>query len=141
MTKLWFIPLLFLIISCTSLKDLPEVTSAENGLKENNWVLKELLGNTVSAKDFMKGLPKLNFREENVLEGMTGCNSFSGKYAVGEDLKLYLGAMTKMNCPGPGEEEFIKAITDTSKLLMDGKDLLFVDGDKVLLRFTPAKTN
>ncbi len=125
------------MIACTSLQDLPEVTSAQDDLLEKSWILKSLNEEDVNVDEYMRGLPKVKFRENGAFEGMTGCNSFTGKYAFKENLKLEVGAMTKMNCPGTTEADFVSAVENTSKLLMDGKELLFVKENEVLLRFKP----
>lgn len=128
-------------LSCSSVKNLPEVKPTLDELMNTSWVLDHLKGEGVAKDDYMKGLPALNFREKGVLDGMTGCNSFSGKYAIGEELKLETGAMTKMNCPGSSEADFLKAFRSTTSVLMQGKDLLFKKDDEVLLRFKPVSKN
>ena len=134
--------LLFLLmavaLSCSSVKNLPHVKPTLNDLIDTSWVLDEWKGEGVNKDDYMKGLPALNFREKGVLDGMTGCNSFSGKYAIAEKFKLDTGAMTKMNCPGSAEAEFLNAFKGTTSIHMQGEDLVFMDENDELLRFKPA---
>jgi len=127
-----------LVLACSPSKNLPRVSPTSEDLISTSWVLAAIAENEVSKNDYMKGLPALNFREKGVLDGMTGCNSFSGKYAIGEKFKLETGAMTKMNCPGSSEADFLNAFKSTTSVLMQGKDLLFIKDNEVLLRFTPA---
>lgn len=129
------------ILSCSATKNLPRVIPTTDELISMSWVLEAVRGDEVAKNDYMKGLPALNFRDKGVLDGMTGCNSFSGKYAVGEKFKLDTGAMTKMNCPGSSETDFLKALQSTTSLFMEGEDLLFMNGNEELLRFTPASKN
>lgn len=136
MKKSIFFVFTILLFSCTSMKDLPRVVPALTDLTTSDWVLKAMNEEEVEKEDFMKGLPALNFREGGVMDGMTGCNSFSGKFSLGDTFMLDPGAMTKMRCPGTGEADFLTAIQNTTALLMEGNDLLFVDGNEELLRFT-----
>jgi len=134
-------PFVFLLISvllsCSASKNLPRVTPNLDDLIATSWVLDAINKDVVDKKDYMKGLPALNFREKGILDGMTGCNSFSGKYALGEQFKLDTGAMTKMNCPGSDEKEFLEALQTTTSLLMEGDHLLFMNGNEELLKFSP----
>jgi len=136
-----FLILLVTILSCTSTKKLPRVDATLEDLIPTSWVLHSFNGQEVSKNDYMKGLPALNFRENGGLDGMTGCNSFSGKYSLGNTTKINPGAMTKMNCPGSREADFLGALRNTTSLVIEGSDLLFLKFDEVLLRFTPAPKN
>lgn len=128
-------------LSCSSAKNLPQVKPTLDDLIKTSWVLDDLKGKGVKKDDYMKGLPALNFREKGVLDGMTGCNSFSGKYAIGNKFKLETGAMTKMNCPGSAEADFLNAFNSTTSIHMQGEDLVFMDDNDELLRFKPVSKN
>lgn len=73
--------------------------------------------------------------------GNTGCNSFNGKLnARAEDRTIRFDetiAMTRMSCPGKGEELFLKTLAKVNhySVSQDGKRLSMIRGDIVLMQF------
>ncbi len=127
------------LLSCSSFKDLSDKTTQMSDLINKEWVLESLNGVSVNESEFMKGLPSIMFKEDGGMQGSTGCNSFSGKFALGEVLKLDPGAMTKMHCPGSGETDFLNALTGATSIDVIKDDLVLKNDTDELLRFTSSK--
>jgi len=139
MRKLIITVLPFILLSCSSLNKTSDRQPLLSDLLGSEWVLESLNGQAVNESDFMKGLPSLVFKEDGGLHGSTGCNSFNGSFALEDVLKLSPGAMTKMNCPGSGESDFLNALTGATSLdLLDNK-LVLKNATQELLRFTSSK--
>lgn len=138
MRKLILACLPFIFFSCSTVEKITDNTTLIDDLISNEWVLESLNGGPVNADDYMKGLPSLLFKEDGGVQGSTGCNSFSGKFALGDELKLDPGAMTKMNCPGTGELDFLNALQSSTSIDVVKDDLVLKNAADELLRFTPA---
>jgi heat shock protein HslJ len=73
------------------------------------------------------------------VSGNTGCNSFSGPFTL-DGSKINLSGpmiLTKMFCPGDGENVFLETIKKIdSWSLTDDKTLNFIMGDVPMMRFT-----
>jgi len=105
---------------------------------DKEWVLKAVGGRPTNPDDFMRGLPEIRFSAEGEFEGNTGCNSFMGTYTLENgNLLLEPGAMSKMKCPGDGEANFLRALSETKSWKVDGDDLILLAEEKELLRFIP----
>jgi heat shock protein HslJ len=139
MRKSIIVVLSLIFLSCSSTKNLPDQTAQLSDLINKEWVLESLNGNVVNEADFMKGLPSIAFKKDGTMQGSTGCNSFSGKFSLGEVLKLDPGAMTKMHCPGTGETDFINALTSATSIDVVKDDLILKNASDELLRFTTSK--
>ncbi len=127
--------LIFLVfVSCGSL-------AAINPLKlltGNSWALSSLSGEGLELNRFSGGIPTLNFLDGGRLAGFTGCNNFSGSFALeGNNIQLDPGAMTKKACQGDGEQDFLDAIAQANELEVDKENLKLMDGDEVLMTFVP----
>jgi heat shock protein HslJ len=86
--------------------------------------------------------PSMEFGATQVL-GSTGCNRFSGPYAVdGDGMKLGQPATTQMACPPPGDEierAFVRALDKVRYWQASAEELVLSDGDrKQLLVFAVA---
>ncbi|MCZ4408827.1 META domain-containing protein [Cryomorphaceae bacterium 1068] len=139
MRKYIVIILSLVLVSCSTVQKASDGSSLLSDLIGNEWILKSLNGEDVNEADFMKGLPTLTFKEDGAMQGSTGCNSFSGKFSLGEVMKLDPGAMTKMHCPGSGETDFINALTSATSIDVVKNDLVLKKASDELLRFTTAK--
>lgn len=76
---------------------------------------------------------------ERKFSGNTSCNSFAGKLKTdGQKIDFTEPfMMTKMFCPGEGENKFVETLKKvTSYSITDGNTLNFISGDIGVMRFT-----
>ena len=108
---------------------------------EGAWVLNYLSSPGKSFDEiYTAKKPEINFDlKENRFSGNTSCNSFSGKLNV-EGNKINFRdpyAMTKMMCPGEGENVFTETLKKVNTYsITDGNTLNFISGDIAIMRFT-----
>lgn len=134
--KKFFVLLLLVTssFSCDSLKKMGSGTDLTALLMRQPWVLESLLGQAVSDQDFGRQLPFLQFGENGLLNGSTGCNNFSGNFkSEGQQLALNPGGMTKMACAGEGEKTFLNALSQVSSAQTLGNKLQLLAADGQLL--------
>ena len=123
----------FTLNSCSTADLLTQIEGKE-------WNVTSLLGKTVNTDDMMKGLPSLNFGENEKLFGSTGCNNFTGSYKLdGAKLSLDLGAMTKMFCPESTEQDFLNAINQVTNVKIDGNTLNLLNGSNTVMSLVSPK--
>lgn len=100
------------------------------------WMVTSMYGKPVEDVDFMRGSPSIIFTDSTSFNGSTGCNQYSAKYSEGEfGVKITMGPMTKMACPGEEESIFIKALTETNRQKREGDVLIYFNGDEEVIRF------
>lgn len=118
-----------------------QTTISKDALTATSWQLSTIIGKSVTASDYAKGLPDATFTADNKINGNGGCNRYSGTYTLEENGKISFGPMlsTKMFCPGGGEEGFMKAMGQVNTAKIEGKNLVFSNGDNVVLVFIPNK--
>lgn len=126
---------LFLVISsCGSLKSINPLAV----LTGNSWALASLLEQDLDPDQFSGVVPSLDFLAGGRLAGFSGCNNFSGNFALeGTALKLDPGAVTKKSCSGSGEQDFFSAIEKVNQLKVDKNKLTLLDGTTELMSFIP----
>lgn len=96
--------------------------------------VESIMGTPLNAASFAKGFPVMNFGAEGRLTGNSGCNNFNGKYMVdGEKLTLDGGAMTRMMCPGTGEQDFINALKQVNGVKTNGGKLKLMNGETEMM--------
>ena len=118
--------------SCSSLKQASPLAF----LTQNTWVLSALQG--VDLSSFGDKLPFLNFAQNGGLTGNTGCNNFTGQFKLdGTNLNLNPGAMTRMACPGTGEQSVLDGLSQVTGMKMDGTNLNLMGAAGELMRFVP----
>jgi|SRR5690554_1444369 len=106
---------------------------------EGSWMVTAMYGNSIEDVDFMRGSPSIIFQDSSSFSGSTGCNQYSAKFLEGEfGIKITIGPMTKMACPGEEENVFIKALSETNRIKREKETMLFFHGDKEVLRFAKA---
>lgn len=133
MNKIILGTIVTLLCSCNLLKRSTERVPTIEDLVKDQWILQSLNGKAAEASDFVKGLPNLSFNNDGALEGSTGCNSFSGKYTIANEVSLKPRAISKMNCPGDSEKYFLDAISRTDEIkLLEDKLVLFDDNTELL---------
>lgn len=95
-----------------------------------------MYGESIEDVDFMRGSPSIIFTDSTSIDGSTGCNQYRAKYSKGEfGVKITIGPMTKMSCPGDEESVFIKALSETNRMKREGDALMFFNNDEEVLRF------
>ncbi|MBK8141971.1 MAG: META domain-containing protein [Chitinophagaceae bacterium] len=91
------------------------------------------------SKLYPRQKPNLNFDlASGVLTGSTACNRFSGPVKI-IDSSISIGelGMTKIACPGDGEQKFLEALKKTTTYaLVDSVTLSLRKGDAEVMRFS-----
>lgn len=108
-------------------------------LSKHTWVLNSLMGKDIPTGLFGDRLPTLNFNPDGSLTGFSGCNNLTGgKLDLSKGLNLGQMAMTKMACPGEGEQSFMKALNDAGNVKVEPGLLTFLgkNGNE-LMKFVP----
>ncbi len=105
---------------------------------QGNWELNYISG----AKIAFDGLypakkPMIRFDADNKISGNTGCNQFSGTATVnGNSINFPESmAMTKMFCPGEGEQVFLQMLKKVNRYSLSGNTLTFLMDDIAIMRF------
>lgn len=105
---------------------------------DGKWKLISINGKSPDIKEFSKGAPELDIREnDNKFSGNTGCNNINGAAEInGNYISFAKYVTTRMSCPGNGEQEFIDAlrVVDSYKI-EKGKLLLISDKKTVIMEF------
>jgi heat shock protein HslJ len=85
--------------------------------------------------------PTVTFADERV-SGSTGCNRYTGSYAVdGDSLEIGTIASTRMACPPPAdavERAYLDALGRVTGWRSDGEALVLLSEEAELVRFAPA---
>ncbi|MHA7131606.1 META domain-containing protein [Algoriphagus namhaensis] len=129
--------MVFLAFSnCNSLKSINPLSV----LTDNTWELSSLLGQDVIPDQFSGGFPSLDFSEGGKLSGFSGCNNFNGSFSLeGDQLQLDPGAMTRKACPGSGEQDFMNAFNQVTRLKIKDQKLTLLDGSRELMTLMPQQ--
>ena len=130
----------FLFASCkTSKKATPSMpnTAALTG----TWELNYITGPRIAFDGlYPNKKPMLKFdASAKTVGGNTSCNSFNGQLKV-DGNKISFNdpmAMTRMMCPGDGENTFLETLKKVNSWsVSDGKILNLITGDIAVMRFT-----
>jgi heat shock protein HslJ len=129
-----------LLAACNSTKKTTAPASDPANLA-GTWELNYVSGSTVLFDSLYHAKkPTINFDvNNNTVSGNTGCNNFNGKLdAAGNKINFNSPmALTKMFCPGEGENVFLATLKKVNAWsVSDGKTLTFISGDTALMRFT-----
>jgi len=139
----------FFLSSCNCTKKAAEKTAAAKTEQTNTvsdldgtWELNYISG----AKIAFEGLypdkkPFVLFNtKENRASGNSSCNSFTGNVSINENWMRFDEnmAMTKMFCPGDGENAFIQSLQKVNAYAISdgGKTLNLLTGDIAIMRFS-----
>ncbi|MEO6915498.1 MAG: META domain-containing protein [Chitinophagaceae bacterium] len=103
------------------------------------WELRFLVNQkTPFAELYPDRKPFLNLSDENTkFNGNTGCNTINGN-AVIEGNRINFPeamAMTRMMCPGEGENAFLSTLKKVNGYSLNGETLTLLMGDIALMRF------
>jgi heat shock protein HslJ len=131
-----------LMVSCMKQVTPPPGAKPE-GIEGIQWYLTEMGGSPVSLMEDDKQPHILLDPEENQATGFAGCNNFFGSYER-DGSSLTFGPMgaTRMACPDLEtglETSVFKALENTRKWRQADGELLLLDGDAVLARFSQQK--
>jgi heat shock protein HslJ len=131
-----------LLVSCMKQAAPPLVADAA-GIEGIQWYLTEVGGSPVSPMTDDKQPHILLDPEEKQATGFAGCNHFFGRYEL-DGFSLTFGPMgaTRMACPDLEtglETSVFEALESTRKWKIDSGDLLLLDADAVLARFSQEK--
>jgi len=144
MKRLLFFSLMFfgILSGCKSSKMNSKSVAAENSASlEGTWVLNYVSAPGKSVEElYAEKKPEIKFDlKEKRFSGNTSCNSFSGKLNM-EDNQINFRdpyVMTKMMCPGEGENVFTETLKKVNSYsISDGNTLNFIGGDIAVMRFT-----
>lgn len=129
---------LFLFLICAALafsygcKTYKAVESQLDG----TWMVVSMYGKSVDEVDFMRGSPSIIFRDSTSFNGSTGCNQYSAKYSkANSGVKITMGPLTKMACPGDEESIFLKALSETNRIKREKESMTFFNNEQEVLRF------
>lgn len=131
------------LTSCNTLKNTVDASSDLSKLG-GNWELNYISGPRIAFNGLYPGkkpVLTIDLLEKRV-NGNTSCNSFFGKL-VADDTSINFNepmAMTKMACPGEGENIFINTLKKVNKYTITGDTTLnFMMGDIAIMRFKKVK--
>ncbi len=132
-------PYLYLAEKLDLSPDKTSVSMEETNLT-GSWELVYITGKRIAFDGlYPEKKPMILFDPENQrISGNTSCNSFTGKLnRTGNKLSfLEPTAMTKMFCPGEGEQTFIETLKTVTSFNFDTYDeLSFKAGDVTVMRF------
>lgn len=116
-------------------------TAAAASIPDGNWELKTITQSPNLLDSLYPGRrPTLRFEPaDNKVNGNTGCNSFSGKLTInGNAINIAEPlAMTRMACPGAGENNFLQLLKKVDSFsLGESKQLLLMSGSNILMEFS-----
>jgi len=108
-----------------------------NSSLNGKWTLEKVSGRAVTAAEFAKGLPELEFDiEGGKLSGHDGCNRINGSMEVqGNRIKFAGLASTKMACPGNKKEnEFTQKLSNqvAGYFFSNGQLILYLIDDSTI---------
>lgn len=144
MKKYFVLLLLFITFSaCKTNKKMAENSDTVLGTSslEGTWQLNYLMAPGKSFEEiYPDKKPEIKFDlAEKRFSGNTSCNSFSGKLNLDGNKISFRDpyAMTKMMCPGEGENIFTQTLNKVNTYaISEGKTLNFISGDIAIMRFT-----
>lgn len=141
-TRITYLLVSFFLISACQRNNVktPSSSVSEESKLEGTW---ELNAMTVPGKDFnelyKEKKPFIQFTlADSKFSGNTSCNSFGGKLVVTGNKIDFSGPMmmTKMYCPGEGENTFVEALKKVNKYAISDGTLNFIMGDIAVMRFS-----
>jgi len=138
-TLILMIPIILLLSSCGSQKQLQENTNTElSSIQLNDiWALVAVDGKDLDFSDTLIYQPALELHlKDSMAIGTTDCNNFRTKMKLnGDRISFPPFPMTMRYCPGY-ENVFVKGIGNTASYRIEGLKLYFYDKDgKEVLRF------
>jgi len=127
-----FVFLTIVLSGCKSSQKIPVVPSQPTPspttqIQETTWKLIELMGKpVVLSENNKKGIYIILKKEENGVQGFSGCNTIMGKYELREGNRITFSAMasTMMACPDLAiETEFNKMLGTVDNYSLNGNTM------------------
>lgn len=133
-----YLPLTLLVIICFSSCLQPRLKVEMKSISRFTWKIVYITGKKIDKQLYPNGLPFVNFKEEGLISGSTGCNGFGGKIHIEEsNIEVSEIEMSFKGCGDPHfeiEEDIIQGLYDSNQLFLEGNTLIFMKDDKVRLR-------
>jgi len=105
----------------------PQITTPKMEMQETYWKLTELMGKPVVMNESMKKeIHIILKKEENRVQGFSGCNTIMGKYELKEGNRISFSGMasTLMACPDLATEaEFNKMLGTIDNYSINGNTM------------------
>ena len=124
-----FLFIAMVLAGCKSSQKAPEIPvqpipPAATELQETYWKLTELMGKPVVLNENnKKGIHIILKKEDNSVQGFSGCNTFMGRYELKEGNRITFSAIasTMMACPDMATEtEFNKMLGVVDNYTING---------------------
>ncbi len=115
-------------------------TTSVNSKLDGNWELNYISGRKIAFEGlYPEKKPFITFDSGNQrVSGSTSCNSFTGKLITdGQQISFTDPmAMTRMMCPGEGEQAFLNVLKTVNRFsISDDNTLTLIMGDIAVMRF------
>jgi heat shock protein HslJ len=124
-----FMFIAIVVAGCKSTQKAPEspkqpIPPSTTELQDTYWKLTELMGKpVVLSEDNKKGIHIILKKEDNSVQGFSGCNTIMGKYELKEGNRITFSdiASTMMACPDMATEtEFNKMLGVVDNYIING---------------------
>lgn len=130
-----------LFLACNNGKNTMAKEYKKSAKLNGTWELNYISGPRIAFEGLYPGKkPRIKLEVTNQhISGNTGCNSFSGPLKIDGSKMDLTGPMilTKMFCPGEGENVFLETMKKINGWsLADDTTLNFIMGDVPMMRFT-----
>ena len=135
-----------IIVTCCLLTACDQSKKTTNAMSDistlsGTWELNYISGTAAPFEElYANKKPVISFDNANkTVSGNTSCNNFNGPLkAAGSKISFTDPmAMTRMLCPGAGENTFVETLKKvTSWSVSDGQTLNLIMGDIAVMRFT-----
>ena len=133
MTKIWFKRVSLVLLSVM----FGSVHGADQTLENVYWRTMAIGDEAISVTP--QQVPHVAFHaQDNRVAGFGGCNRFFATYEQNDDkLKITIMGGGRASCPETNtlEQDFMRALQLTEQFRRDGNSLLFLKGEKTLLKF------
>jgi heat shock protein HslJ len=133
-----YLPLALLIIISFSSCLRPRLKVEMKSISRFTWKIVYSAGKKIDKDLYPNGLPFVNFKEDGIITGESGCNGFGGKINLEEsDIVISDIQMDAKSCGDPYndiESGIIQGLESSNQLFLEGNTLIFMKDDKVLLR-------
>lgn len=129
-----------LLMACHSAKKATTANGVDTTALAGTWQLNYVAGSSTPFDSlYTHKKPTISFDiAAKRVSGNSGCNSFNGPLNISGHKISFAGpmAMTKMFCPGGGENVFMNNLQKVNTWsVSDGKTLTFIAGDIGIMRF------
>lgn len=139
MKKALYLPLILLIIISLNSCQKSQTNVDLESISKSTWRLIYLEENKVDKSLYSEGLPFINFTMDSKISISTGCNLFESNILIeGSDIKITSGFLNKIDCLEQKievESKMMHGLFHSNKLFQEGNTLIFLQDDKLLLRF------